>query len=58
MNDFVLIDPPVTPYSPMSELLAWVDVCRAALEEDPGSPEWRPTCPIRRRTVLRLVLSR
>ena len=40
MNDFVLIDPPVTPYSPMSELLAWVDVCRAALEEDPGSPEW------------------
>lgn len=41
MSDTVLIDPPVTPYSPMGDLLAWVQVCRDALADAPGSRDWQ-----------------
>ncbi len=41
MNDFVLIDPPVTPYSPREEILLWAEVCRQELLGNPESKEWQ-----------------
>ncbi len=40
MKNFVLIDPPITPYSSREEVVAWLDVCRQALAENPDYAEW------------------
>lgn len=41
MSDFVLIDPPVTPFSTHGEILLWVDICRLEVSKYPESQEWK-----------------
>ena len=38
---FVLIDPPVNPFSPKDEIQAWVEYCRKRFTEQPDSREWK-----------------
>ena len=38
---FVLIDPPVNPFSPKDEIQAWVERCRKQLAQQPDSREWK-----------------
>ena len=40
-QDFVLIDPPITPYSSREDVSRWADVCRRAVSDNPGSAEWQ-----------------
>ena len=51
MSDTVLIDPPVTPYSPMGEILAWVQVCQEALSDAPDSQAWKDALADARRLL-------
>jgi hypothetical protein len=39
-QSYWLIDPPVTPFSPLREQLAWRDECRAMLDKYPNHPQW------------------
>ena len=52
MRKMVLIDPPVTPWSPMIELLAWAQTCREALAETPDSQDWKEALANAERLVI------
>jgi len=41
MASFVLVDPPITPYSPRDDVLRWAEECRRALLDNPGSAAWQ-----------------
>lgn len=41
MTVFVLVDPPVTPYSPRDDVVRWAGECRQAVLDNPGSAAWR-----------------
>ncbi len=41
MSGYTLIDPPITPYSSKSEILAWIAVCREKLSKEPDSRDWQ-----------------
>ncbi len=36
----MLIDPPVTPFSPPEEIEAWIEECRRMQKERPDEPVW------------------
>lgn len=57
MSDTVLIDPPVTPYSPRGEILAWAQVCREALLASPDSQAWKDALADARRLLDEADLS-
>lgn len=40
MSEATLIDPPVTPYSPIGDLLAWKKTCQEKLAASPGNRDW------------------
>lgn len=41
MAGLVLVDPPITPFSPRDDVLRWADECRQALSDNPGSAAWQ-----------------
>ena len=51
MSDTVLIDQPVTPYSPRGEILAWAKVCQEALSDAPDSQAWKDALADARRLL-------
>ena len=40
MSGYTLIDRPVTPFSPRSEIMAWVETCRHESAKNSGNQQW------------------
>ncbi|GMV55037.1 MAG: hypothetical protein AMXMBFR6_08420 [Betaproteobacteria bacterium] len=38
---YTLVDPPVTPYSSLAEIRAWLDTCRTRAAAQPDDEGWR-----------------